>query len=64
MDPRTFVAAAYGADAPQEELHAIISKYATTVHGVYVWKTSEHSEHNPLRFTIFIFFSEKGCAYV
>ncbi|KAJ9703409.1 hypothetical protein PVL29_004973 [Vitis rotundifolia] len=49
VDPRTFVAAAYGADAPQEELHAIISKYATNVHGVYVWKTSEHSEHNPLR---------------
>lgn len=48
-DPRTFVAAAYGADAPQEELHEIISKYATNVHGVYVWKTSENLEHSPLR---------------
>ncbi|XAR73887.1 hypothetical protein NMG60_11008005 [Bertholletia excelsa] len=44
------VAAANGVDVPQEELHEIISQFATNIHGVYVSKSSsDHPQYDPLR---------------
>lgn len=44
------VAAAYGVDAPPEELQEIINQVAMNIHGLYVLKSSpEHPEYDPLR---------------
>ncbi|KAG2720013.1 hypothetical protein I3760_02G016500 [Carya illinoinensis] len=49
-DARMVVAAAYGVDAPSEELHEIINQVATNIHGLFVLKSSpEHPEYDPLR---------------
>lgn len=49
-DPRMAVAAAYGVDAPPEELQEIINQVAMNIHGLYVLKSSpEHPEYDPLR---------------
>ncbi|KAA0044763.1 DNA-directed RNA polymerase III subunit RPC5 isoform X1 [Cucumis melo var. makuwa] len=49
-DARMAVAAAYGVDAPPEELKKIISQVATEIHGLYVLTSSpEHPEYDPLR---------------
>lgn len=51
-DARMAVAAAYGVDAPPEELKKIISQVATEIHGLYVLTSSpEHPEYDPLRLT-------------
>ncbi|KAJ7944320.1 DNA-directed RNA polymerase III subunit RPC5 [Quillaja saponaria] len=47
-------AAAYGVDAPPEELQASISQVAESIHGHYVLKSSlEHPEYDPLRHVVF-----------
>ncbi|XP_038876785.1 DNA-directed RNA polymerase III subunit RPC5 isoform X1 [Benincasa hispida] len=49
-DARMAVAAAYGVDAPPDELKKIISQVATEIHGLYVLTSSpEHPEYDPLR---------------
>lgn len=49
-DARMVVAAAYGVDAPPEELQEIINQVAISIHGFYVLKSSpEHPEYDALR---------------
>lgn len=49
-DPRMFVVAAKGAEAPIDELKAVISEVAISIHGVYVSKSSsQYPEYNQLR---------------
>lgn len=49
-DARMAVAAAYGVDAPPDELKRIICQVATEIHGLYVLTSSpEHPEYDPLR---------------
>ncbi|KAK9284327.1 hypothetical protein L1049_023498 [Liquidambar formosana] len=59
-DARMYVAAAYGVDAPPEELQAILSQVALNIHGVYVPKSSQHPEHNPLRKVVVDLLCAKG----
>ncbi|KAJ4840832.1 hypothetical protein Tsubulata_033466, partial [Turnera subulata] len=49
-DPRLSITAAFGADAPPEELQEVIDEVAIKIHGFYVLKSSpEHPEYDPLR---------------
>lgn len=52
-DARMAVAAAYGVDAPPDELKKIIGQVATEIHGLYVMTSSpEHPEYDPLRLLV------------
>lgn len=60
-DARAVIAAAYGADAPQEELQAIISQIAINIHGAYVLKlsTDHPPEYNAFRKVVIDLFCAK-----
>lgn len=60
-DARAVIAAAYGADAPQEELQAVISQIAINIHGAYVLKLS--TDH-PQEYNAFRFFSSSLFLYI
>ncbi|XP_021911949.1 uncharacterized protein LOC110825753 [Carica papaya] len=55
------VVAAYGVDAPAEELQEVISQVATNIHGYYVLKSSpEHPLLDPLRKVVIDLLCVKG----
>ncbi|XP_010548346.1 PREDICTED: DNA-directed RNA polymerase III subunit RPC5 [Tarenaya hassleriana] len=53
--------AAFGADAPTEELEEVISEVAVNIHGSYVLKSShDHPEYDPLRKVVIDLFCGLG----
>ncbi|KAI4325817.1 hypothetical protein MLD38_031181 [Melastoma candidum] len=60
-DARMAIAAAYGVDAPPNELKEIINQVAAEIHGLYVLKASpEHPELDPLRKVVIDLLRGKG----
>lgn len=55
------IAAAYGVDAPQEELKAVINETAINIHGSYVLRSgAEKAEHTALRKVVIDLLCAKG----